>query len=125
MKKIAPMLAAVFAAGLAVSLAWAAPPPGKGNGKDKKTSSASSSTTGSTSSTTTTATGKKIQVCHRTGSKKNPFVLISISRNALPAHLRHGDLMPTAGADGKPSCPKAPVTTTTTSTTATTTTSSP
>jgi hypothetical protein len=122
MKKIAPMLAAVFAAGLAVSLAWAAPPPGKGNGKEKKTSTSSSSTS-STSSTTTTATGKKVQVCHRTGSKKKPYVLISISRNALPAHLRKGDQMPTAGANGKPSCPTAPVTTTTSTTT--TTTSSP
>src|SRR4051812_15330402 len=35
--------------------------------------------------------GKKVVVCHRTGSKSHPNVTISISQNALPAHLRHGD----------------------------------
>jgi hypothetical protein len=34
---------------------------------------------------------RKVTICHRTGSKKNPFVTITVSRNALPAHLRHGD----------------------------------
>jgi hypothetical protein len=34
---------------------------------------------------------KKVTICHKTGSKKNPFVTIRVSRNALPAHLRHGD----------------------------------
>jgi hypothetical protein len=35
--------------------------------------------------------GKKVTICHHTHSKKHPFVTISISQNALPAHLRHGD----------------------------------
>ena len=35
--------------------------------------------------------GGRVIVCHRTGSRRNPFRTISISRNALPAHLRHGD----------------------------------
>lgn len=34
---------------------------------------------------------EKVTICHRTGSQKNPFVTIRVSRNALPAHLRHGD----------------------------------
>jgi hypothetical protein len=33
----------------------------------------------------------KVTICHRTGSKKNPFRTITVSRNALKAHLKHGD----------------------------------
>ena len=32
----------------------------------------------------------KVSVCHRTGSGKSH--VITISRNALPAHMRHGDV---------------------------------
>jgi hypothetical protein len=32
-------------------------------------------------------------VCHRTGSKKNPWVLIEVSENAVPAHQSHGDII--------------------------------
>ncbi len=58
----------------------------------------------------------KITICHKTHSKKNPFVTITISQSALPAHLRHGD---SVGA-----CVTTP-TTTTTATTTTTTTAAP
>ena len=34
---------------------------------------------------------RKVTICHRTGSKKNPFRTIRVSRNAVKAHLRHGD----------------------------------
>jgi hypothetical protein len=34
---------------------------------------------------------KKVTICHRTHSKKHPFVTIRVSRRAVPAHLRHGD----------------------------------
>jgi hypothetical protein len=53
----------------------------------------------------------KITICHKTHSKKNPSVTITISRSAWPAHQRHGD---TLGA-----CVAAPATTTTTTTTTT------
>jgi hypothetical protein len=34
---------------------------------------------------------KKVIICHKTGSKKNPFRTIRVSRNAVKAHLKHGD----------------------------------
>ena len=40
---------------------------------------------------------KKVTICHRTGSRKNPFVTITVSRNAVPAHLRHGDRLGRCG----------------------------
>ena len=47
---------------------------------------------------------KKVTVCHRTHSKKHPWVKIRISRNAVPAHLRHGDFVVDAT---HPFCPPA------------------
>jgi hypothetical protein len=32
-------------------------------------------------------------ICHRTGSSRNPWVLIHVSENAVPAHQRHGDII--------------------------------
>jgi hypothetical protein len=34
---------------------------------------------------------KKVTVCHRTRSKRRPFVTLRVSRSALRGHLRHGD----------------------------------
>jgi uncharacterized phage infection (PIP) family protein YhgE len=39
----------------------------------------------------------KVTLCHKTGSKKHPYHKITVSMNAMPAHLRHGDL-PGVGA---------------------------
>jgi hypothetical protein len=36
----------------------------------------------------------KTTICHHTGSATNPYVLITISDNAIPAHVKHGDLLP-------------------------------
>jgi hypothetical protein len=47
--------------------------------------------------------GKKVNVCHRTHSKKHPWVKIRISRKALKAHLRHGDFV----VDDSHPCPPA------------------
>lgn len=33
----------------------------------------------------------KVTICHHTHSAKNPFVTITVSVHALPAHLKHGD----------------------------------
>src|SRR6266542_1562407 len=35
----------------------------------------------------------KTTICHRTESQKNPFVVITVSNNALPAHAGHGDTL--------------------------------
>jgi hypothetical protein len=45
---------------------------------------------------------KKVTVCHRTHSKKHPWVKIRISTRALKAHLKHGDFVVDAN---HPSCP--------------------
>jgi hypothetical protein len=39
-------------------------------------------------------TEHKVTICHRTGSKENPYRRITISSNALDSHRRHGDIIP-------------------------------
>jgi hypothetical protein len=36
---------------------------------------------------------KKVVICHKTGSRRRPFVTISVARSAVNAHLRHGDTL--------------------------------
>ena len=90
-----------FVAGIAASLAIATPPPGKG-----KPAGASTSTTHGRGN------AGKVTLCHRTGSKKKPYVRVRVSKSSVKAHLKQGDVEP--AADG--SCPKPaspPATTTT------------
>ena len=52
----------------------------------------------------------KTTICHATGSATNPYVTITVSKNALPAHTRHQDgrdIVP-APAAGCPSGSEAP-----------------
>lgn len=61
------------------------------------------------SDTTPTAAqypSSKVTICHHTHSKTNPFVTITVSQNALPAHLGHGD---TVGPCSQEQPPVAPV----------------
>ena len=44
---------------------------------------------------------KKVTICHRTGSKKHPFVTIRVSRRAVRAHLAHGDRLGSCGTSHK------------------------
>jgi hypothetical protein len=53
----------------------------------------------------------KVTVCHYTHSKTHPWVIINISKSALPAHLRKGDVVVATGTTTCP--PKVAVATTT------------
>jgi cytoskeletal protein RodZ len=46
----------------------------------------------------------KTTICHRTGSKKNPWVLITVNNSDLPTHKAHGDTLPAGGI-----CPGPPI----------------
>ncbi|MBI3627618.1 MAG: hypothetical protein HY220_02640 [Candidatus Sungbacteria bacterium] len=48
----------------------------------------------------------KVTLCHVTGSGTNPFVVITVNKNALPAHLAIGDfLFPPSGDCANPGGP--------------------
>jgi hypothetical protein len=96
--KMKVLLAVVFFAGLAASFAVASP-----SKKPPQGSTSGTTATGTTSPTTATE-GKKVTLCHKTGSKSHPWVKIRVSKNAVKPHMRHGDIA--LGANGD--CPKTP-----------------
>lgn len=55
-----------------------------------------------TKSPNPTAGEGKVNICHATSSGKNPYVLISINKNALGEHVTHGDVYPVPESG----CPK-------------------
>jgi hypothetical protein len=100
MKKHA-FLAALFVAGLAASFAVAA--PGKEHPR-KGTTSGTTSTATTPTGTSSATEEKKVSLCHKTGSKKNPWIKVRVSKSAVKAHMRHGDIA--VGPSGD--CPRAP-----------------
>lgn len=83
--KLYALLAAVFVAGLATSIAIAKPPPGKGH--DKGAGAAASTT----SSAATLPASGKVVLCHRTG-KATKWVRISVSVKAARRRIAKGDV---------------------------------
>ena len=60
------------------------------------TTTTASASTSSQPATTAENNDKKVAICHREG--EGVFHLNTISSNAVPAHLAHGDMYPEAGA---------------------------
>jgi hypothetical protein len=87
MKRIAPPR---FLAGLAVTAALFVPlAVFGGSALAKSASSASSQYEYSGSS----QYQYRVQICHRTHSKKHPWHTITVSNRAVKAHLKHGDTL--------------------------------
>ena len=62
----------------------------KSHGKSEAAKPSTESPQGPPASNTHAKAGKTT-ICHATGSATNPYVTITISNNALPAHMRHQD----------------------------------
>ena len=101
---------ALFLAGVLTSLALAGKPPGVGHGHGHGASGSTTEATATVTTTTVTVTtttaaapAKLLVLCHRTGSRKHPYVKIDVPANAVWTRVKHGDLLP--GPSG--SCPSS------------------
>jgi hypothetical protein len=65
------------------------------------------SQTQATAKVNTHAKAGKTTICHATGSATNPYVKITVSSNAVPAHTRHQDGRDIILTDSTQSCPTA------------------
>ena len=121
--KLKAITLALFVAGIASSYALADNGGGKGHGKKAAAAATTTAATTTSGSSNGKAKGKakqaekKVTICHKAG-KSGKFVKISVAKQAVKAHKRHGDV---EAVDGN--CPSTPPTTTETTTTSTTTTS--
>src|SRR3954447_10108708 len=121
--KLKAITLALFVAGIASSYALADNGGGKGKGKE----AAAATTTAATTTSQSKGKGhakqaeKKVAICHKAG-KSGKFVKLSVAKQALKAHKKHGDVDP---VDGKCASQAPPTTTTTTTTGTTTTTAAP
>jgi ABC-type phosphate transport system substrate-binding protein len=93
--KIAVVLALAAAGFSVASIANGESPMAVLTGTETVTTSQVTTTVASTTttvgSTTTVPVSRKVAVCHKTGSKKHPYVTIKVAQSAVKAHLRHGD----------------------------------
>ena len=100
----------LFLAGVLTSLALAGKPPGVGQDPRSRrvrihdrSDRRSNTTTVTVTTTTAAAPAKLLVLCHRTGSRKHPYVKIDVPANAVWTRVKHGDLLP--GPSG--SCPSS------------------
>lgn len=95
--RVAGVLALCVAGGFsAVSIASGSPASSSSDTVTTTQVTTAVTTTAATTtvnSTTTVVTQRKVALCHRTGSRKHPYVTIFVSQNAVRAHVRHGDAL--------------------------------
>lgn len=48
------------------------------------------------------AENEQVTICHRTHAEPNPWVEITVSEDAVPAHLEHGDFVVSSGTPCPP-----------------------
>lgn len=91
--KIAVVLALAAAGFSVASIANGESPMAVLTGTETVTTTQVTTTVVSTTvpTTTTVVVSRKVALCHKTGSRKHPYVTIKVAQSAVKAHLRHGD----------------------------------